>query len=158
MSLYFTLPSQSQQNSSTLFVNKDNTPLKIFVEASIRNRPKIVRSLKVCAMPIQTIYCYTFVFFRDFQSNGAEICIDPAQASIIIVDPTTEEARTFVTNWGSEHDTVVLDYAWVRKCIDSGRPLLASDAWGGCNNLEGMREEDFYKDDVEDGFDELGYV
>ena len=82
--------------------------------------------------------------------------MDPAEASIILVDPLTEEARSFVTNWGNDLDIVILDHAWVRKCLDAGRLLSASDAWGGCGNLEGMREEDYYKDDVEEGLDEFG--
>ena len=82
--------------------------------------------------------------------------MDPAEASIIFVDPLTEEARSFVTNWGNDLDIVILDHAWVRKFLDAGRLLSASDAWGGCGNLEGMREEDYYKDDVEEGLDEFG--
>jgi hypothetical protein len=72
------------------------------------------------------------------------------------VDPSTEEARSFVTNWGNDLDIAILDYAWVKKCIDANRLLLAGDAWGGCNDLEGMREEDYYKDDVEEDFEEFG--
>lgn len=64
----------------------------------------------------------------------------------------------FVTDWGNDPDTVVLDFSWVKKCIDAQRLLCEHDAWAGCNKLEGMRDEDYYKDDVEDGFDEFGCV
>ena len=38
---------QSQEDLSPIFRDSNNSPLQIFVEANIRNRPKLVRTLKV---------------------------------------------------------------------------------------------------------------
>ncbi|KAI0961659.1 hypothetical protein AcV7_000704 [Taiwanofungus camphoratus] len=106
-------PSSSQNAglSPHFFWDHSGQPLHIFVEASsIMYRPKLIRSLR---------------------GGGAVISHSPADAQIILVDPTTEAGMKFVDDWGLEQEKVVLDSIWARRSIEKGRPLLVSEGWGG---------------------------
>ncbi|KAF8640628.1 hypothetical protein AX17_000288 [Amanita inopinata Kibby_2008] len=117
------LPATQQiQNLPPIFRQVDGSSLHVFVEAcGIVNRPKVVRTLK---------------------KAGAIICNDPKHAQIILVDPRSTEGRRFVHDWGSDIDKVVLDYAWVSKCLAAGKALKEEDQWGNClTQDEGLSTE-----------------
>jgi hypothetical protein len=68
---------------------------------------------------------------KNSQSAGANIVHFPSSAQIILIDSTVDSGRQYVRDWSGDPDKMVLEYTWVRKCIDAGRALLADDGWGG---------------------------
>ncbi|KAF8632545.1 hypothetical protein AX15_001760 [Amanita polypyramis BW_CC] len=105
-------PIQQTANLPVIFCDDDGHPLRVFVEAcGIVHRPKLVRTLK---------------------KAGAEICNDPKQAQIILVDSRTYEGRKFIRDWGDDVNKVVLEYAWVSNSLAAARALKEGDQWGNC--------------------------
>lgn len=105
-------PSTQHTQVLPVFLQEDGHALPVFVEAcSIVNRPKLVRTLK---------------------KAGAEICTDPREARIILVDTRTYDGRRFIRDWGSDPNKVVLEYTWITKSCTAGRALMEGDEWGGC--------------------------
>ncbi|KAI0361517.1 hypothetical protein OH77DRAFT_1417783 [Trametes cingulata] len=101
----------TSQASGRAFVDSANQPLRVFVEAAeLQSRPRVIRNLK---------------------HHGAAIAHDPAEASVILVDPQTTSGGQFVQDWSSEPGKVVLDVRWVQESIKRGRAFLAHDGWGG---------------------------
>ncbi|KIM75432.1 hypothetical protein PILCRDRAFT_827355 [Piloderma croceum F 1598] len=105
------VPASSQPASNPrIFFYPTGVPIPVFVEASsIRNRPKLIRSLR---------------------NSGALICHGPAEAHIILVDSTTDPGIQFIRDWGTDPAKFVLESSWARKCIEAGRVLLQNDNWG----------------------------
>ncbi|KAL5519067.1 hypothetical protein ACEPAH_750 [Sanghuangporus vaninii] len=129
----FSQPANSPTPSNTrIFVDAAGHPLPVFVESNgIRdNRPKLIRTLR---------------------NYGANICIDVSLARIIIVEPHTSEGRQFVRDWGMDPGKVILEVAWIRRCLEAGRALLENDAWGGCGNLDGTPLENEPENDNDQG-------
>ncbi|KAG6851177.1 hypothetical protein H0H93_015187 [Arthromyces matolae] len=62
---------------------------------------------------------------------GATICSDPKQASVILVDATSDEGRGFIREWGADTDKVVLQHTWAKACIQASRFIGKDDGWGG---------------------------
>ncbi|KIM48258.1 hypothetical protein M413DRAFT_62764 [Hebeloma cylindrosporum] len=105
-------PQASQNTQSSIFRKPDGTSMPVFAEAGgIQGRPKLMRRLR---------------------NNGASICTDPKSAEIILVDPESTQGRDFIRNWGSDENKVVLDYVWVKRCIEAEKAFLKDDQWGGC--------------------------
>ena len=76
---------------------------------------------------------------------------DPADAQIILVDRETDSGRQFVREWSA--DKVVLDAAWVSRCVAAGNALLEAENWGDCADLDGTPID---RDDDEDGDEGTG--
>ncbi|KAK2461962.1 hypothetical protein APHAL10511_006425 [Amanita phalloides] len=122
-------PATQTQNGPAIFLNDDGRALRIFVEAcGIIHRPKVVRALK---------------------KAGADICGDPKQAQIILVDARTIEGRKFIRDWGNDVDKVVLEYGWASKSLAAGKALKATDQWGNC-----LTKDDGLPLDPDANFDE----
>jgi hypothetical protein len=66
------------------------------------------------------------------QKHDANICTDPKNAQIILVDASSWQGKEFIREWGQDQNKVVLSYAWVTASENAGRPLLADDDWGAC--------------------------
>ncbi|KAL5534362.1 hypothetical protein ACEPAG_824 [Sanghuangporus baumii] len=129
----FSQPSNSPTPSNQqIFVDAADNPLQVFVESNgIRdNRPKLIRTLR---------------------NYGANICVDVSLARIIIVEPHTSEGRQFVRDWGMDPGKVILEVAWIRRCLEAGRALLENDVWGGCGNLDGTPLENEPENDDDQG-------
>ncbi|KAL5535408.1 hypothetical protein ACEPAF_3502 [Sanghuangporus sanghuang] len=129
----FSQPSSSPTPSNTqIFVDTAGHPLPIFVESNgIRdNRPKLIRTLR---------------------NYGANICVDVSLARIIVVEPHTSEGRQFVRDWGMDPGKVILEVAWIHRCLEAGRALLENEAWGGCGNLDGTPLENEPENDGDQG-------
>ena len=121
--------TQQLQNSPAIFHDTDGQPLRVFVEASgIVHRPKLVRTLKVCCLHI----AITVKGGSRVQKTGAEICNDPKQAQVILVDSRSFEGRNFIRDWGSDVNKVVLEHSWVAKSLEAGRALREDEQWGDC--------------------------
>ncbi|RDB29618.1 hypothetical protein Hypma_015586 [Hypsizygus marmoreus] len=104
--------SQASEPVPVIFRQPDGSQWRIFVEAGgISGRPKLIRTLK---------------------RAGANVCSDPKQAQVILVDSTTIPGRQFIRDWGTDANKVVLEYSWVRNCIAAGRLLGEADQWGDC--------------------------
>ncbi|THH11217.1 hypothetical protein EW145_g816 [Phellinidium pouzarii] len=108
----------SSQSKSQIFVAPEGSPLPVFVESNgvSENRPRLIRTLR---------------------SHGATICSDVSLARIILVEPDSSEGRQFVRDWGLDPGKVILEVAWIQRCIDANRALLEDDGWAGCGNLDG---------------------
>ncbi|KAF9015103.1 hypothetical protein BDQ17DRAFT_1418221 [Cyathus striatus] len=108
--------SESSQSAAPIFINPDGSPLQIFVEAGgVNNRPALVRKLR---------------------KAGANICIDPKNAQIILVDDDTDQGRHFIRDWGRDENKVVLKHLWVEKCRGAGKVLTSQDEWGDCLTVD----------------------
>ncbi len=49
-------PSQSQAPKSTLFSNADGTPIRVFTQADLQGRNRVLKDLRVCFVPI-VMFC-----------------------------------------------------------------------------------------------------
>jgi len=45
-------PSQSQAQKSTLFSNADGTPIRVFTQADLQGRNRVLKDLRVCFVPL----------------------------------------------------------------------------------------------------------
>ncbi|KAH6917507.1 hypothetical protein BKA70DRAFT_336665 [Coprinopsis sp. MPI-PUGE-AT-0042] len=106
----------STQTQNPIFHKPDGSQLAIFAQADGNaNRMKLARRLR---------------------TGGAATCTNPKLADIILVNPShTEEetgilsAQAIIDAWADSK--VILDYQWVKQCLDEGRLLLEQDNWGG---------------------------
>jgi hypothetical protein len=57
-------------------------------------------------------------------------------ADLILVNPSSDSGRQFIRDWGQDQNKVVLDTAWVKHCIDTGRLFLAEEGYGGFRTLD----------------------
>ena len=73
--------------------------------------------------------------------NGAELISDASNSQIMLVDPVSRQGRQFIREWGKDNKAI-LDYVWVKKCLEAERPLLVEDRWGDCLALDDGRPID----------------
>jgi len=59
----------------------------------------------------------------------------------MLVDPVSRQGRQFIREWGKDNKAI-LDYVWVKKCLEAERPLLVEDRWGDCLALDDGRPID----------------
>jgi hypothetical protein len=88
------------------------------------------------------------------QTSGADICHNPSDASILLINSETESGCKVVHDWSEDTDKIVLNYGWIQACIRTGRPLLEADEWGGFHvphTSECIYSEDEGDEDMEDG-------
>jgi hypothetical protein len=122
-------PSQSQAvPKTTLFSNPDGTPIRVFTQADLFGRAKVLKDLRVCISHL--FFC--FIDFLHVQLNGAELLSDATNAQVMLVDPPTRQGRQFIRDWGRDNNKTVLNFAWVKRCLVAERPLLEKDKWGDC--------------------------
>lgn len=57
-------------------------------------------------------------------------------AKFIIVNSSSTEGQKVVRNWANDTSKICLDFAWIQKSIDAGKPLLESDNWGECRQFD----------------------
>jgi len=86
------------------------------------------------------VFCWNDLLH--LQLNGAELLSDASNSQIMLVDPVSRQGRQFIRDWGKDNNKAVLDFAWVKKCLEAGRPLLVEDRWGDCLALDDGRPID----------------
>ncbi|KAG5638651.1 hypothetical protein H0H81_011203 [Sphagnurus paluster] len=67
---------------------------------------------------------------------GANVCSDPREARVILVDSSSPQGRLFIRDWGKDTNKVVLEYTWVKKSITADKVLDEDERWGGCLTLD----------------------
>lgn len=125
-------PSQSQAvPKTTLFSNPDGTPIRVFTQADLFGRAKVLKDLRVCVSKFANPLLVLMILFY-VQLNGAELLSNANNAQVMLVDPPTRQGRQFIRDWGKDINKHVLNYTWVKRCLEAQRPLLAEDQWGDC--------------------------
>ncbi|KAJ3507859.1 hypothetical protein NLJ89_g6068 [Agrocybe chaxingu] len=106
-------PSQPvQTRNTTLFSNADGSAIRLFADLwGIPHRAKLAKT---------------------FKNHGGVISADPRDAQIILVDSQTAEGRQLIRDWGADTNKTILEYTWVRKSVEAGKPLLGDEQWGDC--------------------------
>ncbi|CAA7258689.1 unnamed protein product [Cyclocybe aegerita] len=106
-------PSQPvQTRNTTLFSNADGSAIRLFADLwGIPHRAKLAKT---------------------FKNHGGVISADPREAQIILVDSQTAEGRQLIRDWGADANKTILEYTWVRKSVEAGKPLLGDEQWGDC--------------------------
>ncbi|KAI0257376.1 hypothetical protein BJV78DRAFT_1277914 [Lactifluus subvellereus] len=127
--------TQTSEQSPSIFVDASGSPLLIYLDVNpdILSRPRLIRLLR---------------------TSGADICHNPSDASILLINSETESGCKVVHDWCEDTDKTVLKYGWIQACIRAGRPLLEADEWGGFHvphTSECIYSEDEGDEDMEDG-------
>ncbi|KAI9445029.1 hypothetical protein H4582DRAFT_1912851 [Lactarius indigo] len=104
--------TQASERSPNIFVDASGYSLSVYLDVNpeIFGRPRLIRLLR---------------------TSGADICHNPADASIIIINSETESGLKFVHDWSADTHKTVLNYGWIQACLQSGHALLEVDDWGG---------------------------
>lgn len=125
-----------------LFSDQNNG---VLVANSIPDRVKLVRTLKV-GVAAESRQIYLLISFK---AMGATITRDPKLAPFILVDANTYIGRKYLREWGHRPTAPILNYTWVRRCIEAGRLLTGPDNWGHCIAVDdGQNLEESADDDI----------
>ncbi|KAG9032324.1 hypothetical protein FRB95_001577 [Tulasnella sp. JGI-2019a] len=104
--------STSTTNSS-LFRNAHNVPLKCFIQPDTtadRAQPRL----------------------RDvLQAHGAVVSDHISEALVVLVDPPTPGGQKIIRELGGNSNRAVLDFSWVKRCVENERWLGPKENWGG---------------------------
>ncbi|KAH7913009.1 hypothetical protein BJ138DRAFT_1059946 [Hygrophoropsis aurantiaca] len=121
------LVNQSQGN---ILVDNHGYPLNIFIQVDgLNHRRKLLRTLR---------------------EAGALVNPVAANAQILLIDSSTKEGRQILRGHNADSQKIVLEYTWVHKCLEVGRPLFEQENWGGALAADdGLQLDNNEDDEVE---------
>ncbi|KAG8900812.1 hypothetical protein FRB99_005753 [Tulasnella sp. 403] len=98
--------------SQTLFRNAHNVPLKCYIQldAALEQAAEVKNLL---------------------ERHGAHVSTYLTHALVILVDPPTPGGQLLIREFGSDTNRAILDFGWVKECVDKGRCIGPSENWGG---------------------------
>lgn len=131
-----------------LFRNSHNVPLKCFIQFD--SAPEIVveirNLLEVSRTQVHCFCCFRRrcdVWLIAEQSHGADVSTYLQHALVILVDPPTPGGQLLIREFGNDSNRAILDFGWVRKCVQLGRCIGPSENWGG-HRLPVTNVNDFF--------------
>lgn len=130
-------PIHPQSLNGELFRNSSGTSLEIYIEPTdVPNRPKLVRSLKVC--PFHEVMQSATMLILPLQKAGAQIVSPPHIAQLILVARDSETARRLIGEWDGQQK-VILDVDWAWNALRLNKLAVWDDYCLGTHN-PGMSE------------------
>ncbi|KAG9003418.1 hypothetical protein FRB94_003126 [Tulasnella sp. JGI-2019a] len=127
-----------------LFRNAHNVPLKCFIQQDAR--PDIAAQLRtILEVSLRSFFrSAPYLTLDDFpKTNGAIVTAAPDDALIVLVDPPTSGGQHLIGEFGGNSSRAVLDFSWIKKCIEKGRCLGPGEGWGG-HRLPVTNVNDFF--------------
>ncbi|KAG1757636.1 hypothetical protein EDB19DRAFT_1658305 [Suillus lakei] len=107
--------SQSTSENQKVLVHPDGRGYNIHLQVNgISQRPNLVRMMK----------------------KGGAYASRPEDADIILVDSSQLDGKRLIRTWHQTPGKAVLEFQWLRKSIESRKPLLEVDGWGGTQTLD----------------------
>ncbi|KAG8899397.1 hypothetical protein FRC00_001476, partial [Tulasnella sp. 408] len=110
--------------SKTLFRNAHNVPLKCFIQFDTSS--ELVSEVK-----------------NLLENHGADVSSYLQHALVILVDPPTPGGQLLIREFGNDHSRAILDFGWVKDCVNKGRCLGPAENWGG-HRLPVTNVNDFF--------------
>ncbi|KAG8933586.1 hypothetical protein FRC01_008127 [Tulasnella sp. 417] len=114
----------SPSASKTLFRNAHNVPLKCFIQFDTSS--ELVTEVK-----------------NLLENHGADVSSYLQHALVILVDPPTPGGQLLIREFGNDHARAILDFGWVKDCVNKGRCLGPAENWGG-HRLPVTNVNDFF--------------
>ncbi|KAG8880828.1 hypothetical protein FRB97_000419 [Tulasnella sp. 331] len=110
--------------NANLFRNAHNVPLKCFIQ--LDSRLDQAAELK-----------------KVLEVHGANVSPYLDEALVILVDPPTPGGQHLIREYGTDANRAILDFSWVRRCVEKGRCIGPGESWGG-HRLPVTNVNDFF--------------